>query len=133
MKNLRFDRLDIAAGILMAVLLLATGIVIALGDQVGLRVSDYSPQNMTSSRPTIHITFDEPVSESALTDYFTISPQVAGTFSVSDTQVAFHSAQTLAQGQDYTVRIRAGLTANNGRQLKQNLQWHFQIGAPRVV
>jgi Tol biopolymer transport system component len=133
MTNRALSRVDIAFGILTLILLSATGFVVLRGDQVGIRVRDYSPTDRASGRPTIKITFDEAINPVSLAGHFAIDPQIDGQLAINATEVVFRPNNALTPGTDYTITFRAGIAANTGRQLKQDVQWHIQITTPRLV
>ncbi len=129
----RPERFDLIVGLVIVILLVVIGIVIVRGDQLGISVQSFGPQESASSRAAIHITFDEPVEQPSVESKFTIAPAVRGKLSVTQNQVAFAPEQPLTQGQDYTVTLRAGVQGNTGRVLKQDVQWKFRVAPPRIL
>src|SRR5258708_21815754 len=108
-------------------------IVILRGDQVGLAVQSYSPATVSSSRSSIQITLDDPLTAPISDSALTISPSVAGKVTVSGSQISFEPSQPLVAKTPYTVTLHAGLQATTGRALKQDVQWTFRVAPPRVL
>lgn len=127
------DRFDKVAVAVVVSLLIAIGVIVVRGDQVGIRVQAYGPTGTVSSRPQIQITFDEPVDQASLAQHFSIDPAVQGLWSSANGQETFLPIQGLQPGKDYRVTVGAGVTSKSGRALKQAVNWRFQIRAPRIV
>ena len=45
----------------------------------------------------------------------------------------FQPLQAYRQGQQYTVKLLAGVESTNGRELKQEISWQFQVSPPGVA
>jgi Tol biopolymer transport system component len=129
----RLDRLDWAVSMFMLALLIAIGIVIARGDQVGIRVQSFGPSNVLSSLGSLHIVFDAALDPASAESHFVIDPPVPGRFSVAGDQLTFRPATSFKPGQAYSVTVRAGLAATSGQSLKQDARWQFRVRFPRLV
>jgi Tol biopolymer transport system component len=127
------ERFDLAVLVAVLALLAAIVAVVARGDQVGVGVESFGPRNTASSRAKIQVTFDEPVADTSVASNFVLQPSVRGKFLVSQNQVTFTPTQPLAQGQDYTVTLKAGVQASTGRSLKHDVQWTFRVVPPLIV
>ncbi|MFZ2487594.1 MAG: Ig-like domain-containing protein [Anaerolineae bacterium] len=128
-----FDRWVMA---ILAGLLLATGVVIARGDQVGLRVLRVSPTDGAQAVPSqtrIRVTFDQPVDLSSVLRSLIIEPPVAGTAQWEDDTLVFYPSEPFQPDTRYTVTVPAGLSSPQGQRIKQAYQWQFQTGHARVV
>ncbi len=120
--------------LVITVLVAAIGVVIVRGDQIGMGVQSFSPNNTGSTHAIIRLTMDESiVASSAIANYFTITPGVRGTLSVTQNQIMFQPSEPLKQGQDYTVRVRAGIQGGAGRTLKHDVQWQFRVLPPLIL
>jgi hypothetical protein len=133
MRSSRPERFDLAIAATMAVLIAAIGLVVARGDQIGIAIQSFGPQDSAASRSPIRVVFDEPITPSAIDAHFTITPLVPGKFTVSHNQVTFLPGQPMSPGQEYTVAVKAGIQSSAGRSLRQDIQWHFRVRAPRVA
>ena len=134
MTRLRlFDRFDMLVAGAVTVLLLAIGVVIARGDQVGLSVERYSPLDRTSSRTKITVTFDAALIADTAQARLHLVPAVTGQIVVNGTELTFTPDQALTQNQVYTVAVSAGIESSTGRTLKRDLQWQFQVTPPQVL
>lgn len=127
------ERFDLAIAATTAVLMAAIGVVVARGDQIGIAIQSFGPQDSASGRSPIRLVFDEPVAPAAIDAHFAIEPPVQGKFVVSLNQVTFLPNLPMAQGQQYTVTVKAGIQSSGGRLLKHDLQWRFRVRAPRVA
>lgn len=59
-------------------------------------------------------------------DYFTIQPEVPGTFEVSEYTAIFRPDAPLSEDNIYRVTVKAGLTAPNGMQLAEDYNFSFE-------
>ncbi|MEP7287711.1 MAG: Ig-like domain-containing protein [Chloroflexota bacterium] len=132
-STIPLDRFDVIMLVAMAALVVAIGVAIARGDQIGLAVQNFGPTQSASSRAAIRVTFDDPVVAQSATLRLILTPPVPGKMTVAGNQITFRPDQALTQGQEYTVTLKAGIQGSAGRALKRDVQWEFRITPPRVV
>jgi Tol biopolymer transport system component len=127
------ERFDAITFIVIAALIVAILVVVFRGDQVGLGVRTFTPVDSAPSRTAISLTFDEPIDPVTAAQYFSISPAINGTFSISNAQITFQPGAPFPPNTTYTVTIKPGLASLSGRAVKHDFQWHFNIRQPRLV
>ncbi|MBX3063154.1 MAG: PD40 domain-containing protein [Anaerolineae bacterium] len=135
-RGWRLDRLDSAVLIVIVVLLLALGLTVARGSQIGLMITAYAPRDSGSIHPHIQISFDDPVDLTSVQAALSIDPPVLGSFTASGDSrtVSFIPSETLTVGQSYTVHLKAGVVSTQTeRSLKDDQVWSFRIRQPRVT
>src|SRR5436309_1878779 len=88
-QSQRGDRLDFVMGTAIGVLLLAIGLVVVRGDQIGIRIKGFGPTNVAASRSTVQVTFDGPIDPTSIAAHFTIDPALEGRFAANNTQAIF--------------------------------------------
>src|SRR5262249_36440103 len=115
----RFDRVSIGAVI---ALLMAIGVVIVRGDQLGVRVTHYGPTGTASSGSRLQIAFEEPVDSASVWQHLTIDPSVPGQVIQAQPGITFVPALPFQPGKDYTVTLRPGIVSTTGRTLKDTVQ-----------
>src|SRR5690349_4636076 len=95
------DRLDLGVGLSVLILLIAIGIVVLRGDQIGISVENYGPQTSGSTRASIRVTFDEPLVPQTVDGSISLVPPIQGKLAVTNNELSFLPAQPLTQGQEY--------------------------------
>ncbi len=127
------NRFDLSSGLVIALLLIILALIIVRGDQVGLSVKSYTPQQSASSRASIQITLDESMNSASVKQHLALQPDVPGTLAVVNNQITFQPTLPLTPDKLYSVTLSAGSTANSGRVLKQDLRWQFKVRQPRLA
>src|SRR5437588_2331309 len=94
----RLDRFDVHVVAVILILLLAIAMIVVRGDQVGLDVKTFEPLESASSRSPIQAAFDETVDPASVKSHFTITPNVAGTWTLADKQATFRPTTPLVPG-----------------------------------
>lgn len=128
----RFDQLVIGV---MVGLVAIVGLVIGLGDQVGVQVIEIVPaQNSdhVSIQTTIRLTFGQEMVKDSL-PVIKLDPPVTGSVRWEGRTLVFTPHEPLRQETVYMVNVPAQLRSIQGRQLLQPVQWQFQTGAPRIL
>ncbi|MBN1426989.1 MAG: PD40 domain-containing protein [Anaerolineae bacterium] len=127
-----FDRL--VAGIIAA-LVVAIGIVIALGDRVGVIVTLTTPGDRQSSSSTapISLTFSQPMDTAGVEDRFSIEPAVEGTMRWEGNMLIFRPDQPLTPQRTYTVTVEAGAQSLLERRVIRPQTWSLTPRLPRVI
>lgn len=127
-----FDRL--VAGII-AGLVAAIGIVIILGDRIGVTVTAGVPDGglSPSSTAPISLTFSQPMNTSSVEDRFSIEPAVKGELRWEGSTLVFQPRQALVPQQTYTVTLESGAQSLLERQVIRPFVWSFAPRLPRAV
>ena len=127
-----FDRLVLS---IIAGLVLAIGSLLALGDHVGVRVTDVSPEEGSSPPVTapIQIAFGQPMQVASVEERFSIRPPVEGQFEWDGNTLIFRPAQALSPEQTYTVTLEAGAESSAGRRTLEAVSWSFRPRQPGIV
>lgn len=122
----KFDRLVVA---IIAGLILVNAGLLWGGRQIGIIPSASFPsdQGETGMLGPIWIEFPQEMQTASVEQAFTISPEVPGTFTWSDNQMAFTPDVPLEIGMRYTIQLQPGSTAADGRQVKEKLTWEFTV------
>src|SRR5262245_34454881 len=127
------DQFDRGAIVFAIFVLVAIGVVVVRGDQVGISVQKYSPQKNAPSQGTIQVTFDESIDLATVASHFAINPPALGKFQVNQDMVTFQPTEPLHQGQTYTITVQPGIESTTGRTLKEPVQWAFTVRQPRLI
>jgi Tol biopolymer transport system component len=124
-----FDRLVLGV---IAALVLAIGLVVALGDHVVVRIVSVAPAQGSAPPVTtsISIDFGQPMDVGSVESRLSISPSVDGATHWEGTQLVFTPAAPLDAGQTYEVTLGAGAVSERGRRLAESYTWAF---APRSI
>jgi len=127
-----FDRFVLSVLLILAA---AIGLVIALGDRVGVQIVQVSPVDVQDfgARSSITLTFAEPMIAESVESRFTIEPVVAGDWVWSERRVTFRPTAPLMPGELLTLRLAAGAESRTGRRLLADQAWTFQVRAPQIV
>ncbi len=118
------------------VIVLVIGLIIgtiALGDRVGVTVERVSPLGEARSTSGIGVTFSESMNRDSVTERFTVTPEITGTFSWSADTVTFVPDHALPPGESYIVEIGRGAQSESGRELISTVQFSFTVRTPRVA
>ncbi|MBI4711760.1 MAG: Ig-like domain-containing protein, partial [Planctomycetes bacterium] len=107
-------------------------------DTTSPTVSSVSPPNKSTNVPVsnnISVTFSKAMNQSTTQSAFSISPNVAGTFSWSGNTMTFNPASNLAYNTTYTCVVSAAAKDLAGNNLSSQYQWNFttQVGLPDVT
>src|SRR5450432_426354 len=127
------DRFDVVITAAIVSLVVAIGFIVLRGDQLGVGVQSFGPTDTASSRAIVRLTLDEPLITASAASSMSISPPLPGRFTIAQDQISFQPTRAFQQGQEYTVKVRAGLQGIDGRSLKQDITWKFRVSAPRVI
>ena len=135
MKPGKFYSLDSTAGLLAGFLVLSIGIVIWLGNQIGIRVTaQFSTGNTVGPFGPLTLVFSEPVDEFLVTDTFYTEPEVEGTFTSVDAKtVQFVPTEPFEPDITYKLGLTAGPLTNEGVVLKKSKSWKFRVRSPLVA
>ncbi len=121
----------------MALLVVATALVIGRGDRVGVRVVALSPEAGSSGiSPQTHlrIRFDQPlIAESLDPAALRLEPPAPGELRAEGSSVVFVPHSALAPDTTYRVHLETGLRSRQGRSLLTPLSWEFRTGHTSVL
>jgi Tol biopolymer transport system component len=131
----RSNRLDVVVWGVAALLLLATGVVIARGDRVGVRIEGVYPQDGESAAGSaaVRIDFAQRMKAVSVEGRFETDPHIEGTFFWRENSLFFIPSQALQRGEQYRVRLRAGAESQLGHVLQNDFIWEFEIRDPGIV
>src|SRR5688500_17892783 len=119
-----FDRtvLGIITGLTIII-----GLVILLGDHVGVPIRDLQPadESTPSTTSPIRVEFGQDMNTDGVESRFYIAPVVEGEFQWDGNTLMFQPTFPLTAGQTYTVIVDAGAQSTNGRATKQPIRWSF--------
>lgn len=129
-----FSSLDRAVMIVMAGLLVLLGVVILLGDRVGVQLTLISPQERAHSTSPVTIRFNEAMDTESVVERFRTEPALDGTFRWSGaTTMTFQPAEALHPGDSYTVLLEPGAVSQMGRAVLEEFRRSFTVAHPRVA
>ena len=131
--NPRFARFDTLIFLVIAILVIAIGATILLGDRVGARVIRMAPHGTARSTEPIVIQFSEEMNRESVSERLSIAPAVDGAIVWNATTMIFQPERPLQPGESYTVTMNAGAESENGRKLLDDQSLTFNIRAPRVA
>jgi WD40 repeat protein len=127
--------LDVVAGLLAGFLGLSIGLVIWLGNQMGIRVTAQFPtEDTVGPFGPVTLVFSEPVDEFLVIDMFYIEPEVGGTFTMVDTKtLRFVPTEPFEPGISYELGLSSGPLTNTGLVLKKSKSWKFRTRPPLLA
>jgi Tol biopolymer transport system component len=117
-------------------LALLSGVIIALGNRIGLQVVAVEPLDgatNVSTKAVVRVKFDQKLSVFEAGFPLAITPPVSGTLHWEESAVVFTPAQPLAAGTTYTVSLTADLKSDQGRTLAGQLNWNFLTRQPQIL
>lgn len=132
---MRVDRFDYFVWTICLLLILGIAGVVWHGSQLGIQASATFPVNgeETGALSPVIIQFPEPMEDDSLISRFSLSPEAPGEVQVSGNQLVFKPELPLEYGEEYTVTLSAGGTAESGREIKEDFSWSFSIRQPSIV
>lgn len=126
----RFDSLVL---LVIAGLVAAIGLVILLGDRVGVQLRSAGPVGMASSTTPIFVQFNEAMNWDTVTERLRVDPELDGDFSWRGTTLSFQPGKALEPGTSYEVYLEGGAQSESGRALLADHTFSFTIRRPRVA
>lgn len=130
----RVSRFDLTVLVALAAALLAIGVLVWRGDQVGVAAVTLSPAEGSagvSTRSQVRIVFDQPLDPATAVN-LTFEPSVRGVTRIDGATVTF-LPDALAPDTFYTARLAPGLRGANGRTLRTPLTWRFATGRVQAL
>ncbi|MEL6270322.1 MAG: Ig-like domain-containing protein, partial [Chloroflexota bacterium] len=125
-----FDK-TVAGSVVVLVALI--GLIVLVGDRVGVRLSRVSPLGEAHSTDDILIEFTEAMDRDTVTDTIRIEPDVIGDFRWSGDTVIFRPDEPLLPGDDYTVIVEPGAISRSGRVIQDEFRFSFRVRQPQVA
>ncbi len=126
----KFDRM---VALVMVGLVAAIGVVLLLGDRVGVQLERYSPTTQAAGTTPISLVFSEVMNWDSVIDHLQFTPELIGAYASNNKTLRFTPAEPLPPGTVYQVQLNAGAVSTGGRQVLQDAQFSFQIRQPRVA
>lgn len=126
-KLFRIDPFDRYMLVVIAVIVLATALVVLNGDHVGVNIVEVEPVDHahTGTNVEIKITFDQLMDQDSVREHFSIEPNVEGTFRWRNTTMTFTPREPLHPGGTYTIDLKDGAKSVTGRNLQADYRWSF--------
>jgi Tol biopolymer transport system component len=126
--------LDVSAGVLAIVLVVAIGAVMMLGNWIGIRVYANSLDQEVGPYGPLTLTFSQPVDPDAILDRFSLEPEVSGRFEWADEKTLHFVPDTpLRAGTNYQLALSTGPIGANGEVLRKEQSWPVHVRTPKVV
>lgn len=127
-----FDRIVLS---IIAALVVAIGVVAALGDHVGVPFRELYPADQSAPPATspIRITFGQEMKRDTVESRFQLDPPVEGAFRWEGSTLIFTPAAPLISGQSYTVSIGESAESQGGRRTRQAISWSFVPRQPSIL
>ena len=132
---MNFSRFDSIVLSVAALLIGLTGVVIFMGNQVGLEIMTISPslgETAVSTQANIHITFADNLT-SIPEQAISLSPPVSGTISIAANVLTFKPETPMQADTEYELTINEGVLAENGRVFKDPVTLQFRTTHPRIL
>jgi Tol biopolymer transport system component len=129
---MRFDRFDYTVWIVGLLLALIIGGLVWGGNQRGISIDAPVEAEMSSKEPFV-IQFPQPVNPESIQGLFSLNPDVPGEVIVQNDQLLFIPQLAFTPGEEYTARLKAGATVQDGRQVKKDHAWNFSVRDPWIV
>ncbi len=147
---LKLNRFDRRVAFILVLLLALTGLIVLLGDRVGVTLQRVAPLGVARSTSSIILQFSETMNRvtvpptvsvfqipphklnATVTENDILSP-VDGIVSWSGTTLNFRPAKPLTPGAAYGVQLRPGAVSESGRKVISEFQYTFTVRTPRVA
>jgi dipeptidyl aminopeptidase/acylaminoacyl peptidase len=135
MSLTKYYSLDFAARLLIALLVVVIGVVIWLGNQLGVRVTpQFSAGDRVGPFGPLTLVFSEAVNERLVTEKIFIQPDVEGKFTMVDARtLQFVPAVPFEPDVTYKLALAPGSLTDKGALLKRPRSWDFQTRLPLVA
>ena len=127
-----FDRLILGV---MAGLAVATGVVLAAGDHVGVRPTNLLPTPGSAPPVTtsIQVTFPEAMDTATVEERLSTDPATTGSMTWSGRTLVYTPELALTPGQAITVNLEPGATTQTGRRMERRTSWSFTPRQPGIM
>jgi TolB protein len=131
----KLNSLDSTAGLLAGCIVLLIGIVIWLGNQMGIQITaQFSIGHTIGPFGPLTLVFSEPVDQALVEKDFFIQPEVEGTFLwENDKTLHFVPNKPFAPDITYKLVLEPGELTSGGALLKKSRTWNFQTRPPLVA
>jgi Tol biopolymer transport system component len=126
----RFDGMVIGV---IALLLLAIGVIIALGDRVGVQIVRSEPSGAAASTTSISLTFGETMDWDSVIERMRFDPPLQGSYQPGSRTLRFTPDEPLAAGAQVSVTLLAGARSSSGREVLHDSAFSFRVRTPRVA
>ncbi|HNC88576.1 MAG TPA: hypothetical protein PLD33_03315 [Anaerolineales bacterium] len=127
--------LDTVALSLIALLVVAAGLVILFSGQIGVRVTATLPErSLIGPFQKIKLTFSESVDHELAESLFSIQPKVDGTIEWLDARtMQFVPTRPFERGASYKLTLSPGRLTQNGSEIKSSQSWDMRVRDPLIV
>lgn len=117
----------------IAALVIVIGVVVVIGDRVGVQLTRVEPLGAAHSTSPIVIQFNEEMARDTVEGRLRFEPDLKGDASWSGRTLVFRPERALAPGASYTVILEAGARSQSGRETLSEYQFSFTVGMPRIA
>jgi Tol biopolymer transport system component len=132
-QSFRFSSFDRLVWGVLAALAILIGVVVLLGDRVGVQLTRVEPLGMAHSTSPIILQFNEEMTRASVEERLRFEPDLKGEASWSGRTLVFRPDRALEPGTAYTVALEAGARAQSGRETVSEFQFSFTVMTPRVA
>ena len=109
------------------------GIIVSIGDNVGVQVARFGPEQVGTSTSFVSVQFDEVMDRSSVEERFSIEPEIEGEFSWNGSRLIFRPAIRLTPETNYSVTVGEGAQSEAGRELLEEFNFQFRVRGARVA
>ncbi len=128
---MKFDRFDTTVwGVILLLISVIAGLVLA-GNQKG--ITSLTANEQVGAKGAFVVQFPQTIQEDSIQGLLSVEPQVVGNVFVRGDQLLFVPQQAFLPGENYTVTLSAGTVVQDGRQVKQDYNWHLTVRDPWLV
>jgi hypothetical protein len=133
--KLNLERFDYIVWGTVAVIVLAIGAVVVLGDRVGAQVAATIPADggEIGGGGRVGIQFAQAMRAETVAPLFSIEPATEGVIEWDGDTMWFKPNQSFKPGAPLTARLKAGAFSAEGRELKNEVVWRFSVRQPRLI
>jgi WD40 repeat protein len=125
--------LDQVALGLISLLIIAIGLVLFAGTQVGIRVSTDLTEADQGTFEAITLTFSIPVNQSRVESRLSLDPKAEGIFEWTDSQTLHFVPSGLEPDTIYQLTLLPGEIGVNNESLRREKSWSFRTRTPLIV
>ena len=132
---MRFDRFDYTVWAVMLFLFAALVGLVWIGQASGARFVLTFPDSSQPVSPytRLGVEFAQPMLPETVETRFSLEPEVTGKFSWQGRQMWFQPDTPLSPSGAYTVRLLPGAQSEDGRFLKEEIEWEIQVREPWIA
>ncbi len=129
------DRFDFTFWGVIALVGVALGAVLLIGDRVGARVVSVTPESggVVGAHSRIGVEFAQAMNQASVESAFAIEPPVPGKFTWEDRELWFTPREPFRLGVTYIARITTGAISVGGQRVKNDVVWQFTVRELSII